>query len=76
MGYIVRIKDLAVYAYNGVNPEEQALGQIFLISAALHTNLDDVVTDDDALLRTTLEVDIFHRQRVEPHTSRLRRSPH
>ena len=47
MGYIVRIKDLAVYAYNGVNPEEQALGQIFLISAALHTNLDDVVTDDE-----------------------------
>ena len=47
MGYTVRIKDLAIYAYNGVNPEEQALGQIFLISVELHTNLDDVITDDE-----------------------------
>ena len=47
MGYTVRIKNLAIYAYNGVNPEEQALGQIFLVSAALHTNLDDVISDDE-----------------------------
>ena len=47
MGYIVRIKDLSVYAYNGVNPEEQALGQIFLISAELHTDMNDIISDDD-----------------------------
>ncbi len=47
MGYIVRIKDLAVYAYNGVNPEEQALGQMFLICVEMHTNMNDITSDDD-----------------------------
>ena len=34
----IRIEDLEIFAYHGVFPEENTLGQKFVISADLYTN--------------------------------------
>lgn len=36
------IKDLEVYAFHGVAPEEQKLGQMFLLSIDISTDLEEV----------------------------------
>ena len=40
------IQDLQIYAYHGVHPEEKELGQMFLISAELLTNLGSAAKTD------------------------------
>lgn len=43
----INIEDLEVYAYHGVNPEEKAMGQKFLISLELSLDLEDAGSSDD-----------------------------
>lgn len=44
---IINIEGLVVYANHGVLPEENRLGQKFIISAKLFGNLNDAKTNDD-----------------------------
>ncbi|MEE0326561.1 MAG: FolB domain-containing protein, partial [Butyricicoccus sp.] len=43
----IRIKQLEVFAHHGVFPEENRLGQKFVISAALRTHLRTAGLTDD-----------------------------
>lgn len=43
----INIKDLEVYAYHGVMPEEKTLGQKFLISITMHTDLSKAARTSD-----------------------------
>ncbi|MGN1130830.1 MAG: dihydroneopterin aldolase, partial [Ruminococcus sp.] len=43
----IKIKDLEVYANHGVYPEENKLGQKFLITAQLYTDFSDATENDD-----------------------------
>jgi len=43
----INIKNLEVYAHHGVFPEERKHGQVFVISAALYTNLAKAGKSDD-----------------------------
>ena len=55
----INIKDLKVYAYHGVFPEETAIGQDFLISAALFLDLRSAGNTDD-LAKTIDYSEICH----------------
>lgn len=48
----IEIKDLEVYAYHGVFPEEKEKGQPFYVTAILHTDLRPAGTADDLTLST------------------------
>jgi len=41
------IRDLEVYAYHGVNPEEKKLGQMFVVSVEMGVNLEPAGYVDD-----------------------------
>jgi dihydroneopterin aldolase len=41
------IRDLEVYAYHGVNPEEKTLGQLFLVSTEISAELEHAALTDD-----------------------------
>jgi len=43
----IRIEDLEVFARHGVCPEENALGQKFLISAVLYVDIRKAAEQDD-----------------------------
>ncbi len=48
----IEIRDLEVYAYHGVFPEEKEKGQLFYVTAVLHTDLHPAGTADDLTLST------------------------
>jgi len=56
------INDLEVYAFHGVNPEENKLGQKFLVSAVLHTNTRKAGISDN--LEHTIHYGIISREIV------------
>ncbi len=43
----IHIKDLEIYAYHGVNPEENRLGQKFLFTLELSTDFSEAAQKDD-----------------------------
>ena len=43
----ITIKDLEVYAHHGVYPEENKLGQKFLVTAELYTDFSNATENDD-----------------------------
>ena len=43
----ITIKDLEVYAHHGVYPEENKLGQKFLVTAELYTDFSNAMENDD-----------------------------
>lgn len=44
---IIKISNLEVFAYHGVLKEENSLGQKFIISAELYTDISEAAKDDD-----------------------------
>ena len=44
---VIQLRDLRIYAYHGVNPEEKQIGQSFLIDLDLTTNFSAAVHGDD-----------------------------
>ncbi|MCL2366180.1 MAG: 2-amino-4-hydroxy-6-hydroxymethyldihydropteridine diphosphokinase [Oscillospiraceae bacterium] len=56
----INIKNLEVYAYHGVYPEEKKRGQVFVISAVLYTDLSAAGKTDD--LTKTLDYGEISRQ--------------
>lgn len=48
----IRIDNLEVYAYHGVNPEEKAVGQTFYVNAVLYTDIRPAGREDDLSLST------------------------
>lgn len=69
---IIHIKDLEVYAKHGVFPEENVLGQKFLISADLYTNTREAGKTDD-LTKSIHYGEVSHRIKafMESHTYML-----
>ena len=48
----IKIRDLEVFAYHGVFPEENAQGQSFFVNATLYTNTRNAGLQDDLTLST------------------------
>jgi dihydroneopterin aldolase/2-amino-4-hydroxy-6-hydroxymethyldihydropteridine diphosphokinase len=68
----IKIKKLEVYAKHGVYPEENVLGQKFVISAVLYTSTRKAgLTDDLEESVNYGEVSHFIRRFVEEHTWKL-----
>ena len=44
---VIRLDNIDLYAYHGVAPEERELGQHFLVSVELYTDLTAAATSDD-----------------------------
>ncbi len=59
----VFLEGLQFYAYHGVNPEEQALGQRFLVDVALATDLRAAGRSDDLALTINYSV-VYKRIRA------------
>ncbi len=58
----IRLEGMAFYAYHGVNPEEQAQGQIFTVDVAIEADLHRAGHTDD--LGDTLDYgDLYARVR-------------
>lgn len=57
---IIHIKDLEIYAKHGVFPEENVLGQKFLVSADLYTNTREAGKTDD-LIKSIHYGEVSHR---------------
>lgn len=68
----IRIKNLEVFAKHGVFPEENVLGQKFVVSAVLYTDTREAGKTDD-LTRSIHygEVSHFIRRFLEEHTWKL-----
>lgn len=68
----IHIKDLEVFAKHGVFPEENVLGQKFLVSAALGTSTREAGQKDDLTKSIHYgEVSHFIRRFLEEHTFKL-----
>lgn len=68
----IHIKDLEVFAKHGVFPEENVLGQKFLVSAALGTSSREAGQKDDLTKSIHYgEVSHFIRRFLEEHTFKL-----
>ena len=68
----IRIEDLEVYAYHGVFPEENKLGQKFVISASLYVDAGKAAKQDDLNQSVNYgEVCIFIKRWMETHTVKL-----
>ncbi|MBQ3929217.1 MAG: 2-amino-4-hydroxy-6-hydroxymethyldihydropteridine diphosphokinase [Clostridia bacterium] len=68
----ITVKNLEVYAYHGALPEENTLGQKFLISAELYTNFSAAVKNDELSLSTNYaEVCRLITDYMKQHTFRL-----
>ncbi len=68
----IKIKNLEVFAKHGVFPEENVLGQKFVITAILHTDTRKAGMTDD--LENSIhygEVSLMIKQFMEQHTFRL-----
>lgn len=48
----IKIKNLEIYAYHGVFPEENKLGQKFIVSAELFTDFKKAIKNDDLAFST------------------------
>ena len=44
---VIRLDNIDLYAYHGVEPEERELGQHFLVSVELYTDLTAAAANDD-----------------------------
>lgn len=68
----IKIKDLEIYAHHGVLPEENVLGQKFLVSATLWMNLKQAGTTDD-LTQSVNYAQVSHcmKQYMENNTFQL-----
>ncbi|MCD7807424.1 MAG: 2-amino-4-hydroxy-6-hydroxymethyldihydropteridine diphosphokinase [Lachnospiraceae bacterium] len=65
----IEIRDLEIYAYHGVFPEEKEKGQLFYVTAVLHTDLHPAgVTDDLALSTHYGEVALTLKKAMESHS--------
>ena len=63
------IKKLEVFAKHGVFPEENVLGQKFLISAVLHTDVREAGKTDDLTKSIHYgEVSCMMKEHLEGHT--------
>ena len=68
----IQIKNLEIYAKHGVFPEENVLGQKFVISAVLYTDTREAGKSDDLTKSIHYgEVSHFIRRFVEEHTWKL-----
>jgi dihydroneopterin aldolase/2-amino-4-hydroxy-6-hydroxymethyldihydropteridine diphosphokinase len=68
----IRIEDLEVYAYHGVFPEENKLGQKFVISASLYVDAGKAAKQDDLNQSVNYgEVCSFIKRWMETHTVKL-----
>ena len=68
----IRIQELEVFANHGVFPEENALGQKFVLSAVLYTDTRKAgMTDDLSASIHYGEVSQMIRDFVEGHTFKL-----
>lgn len=68
----IKIKDLEVYCHHGVFKEENVLGQKFLVSAYLSTDIKHVgISDDINQSINYAEVAHFIKEYMEKHTYKL-----
>ena len=68
----ITIKDLEIYARHGVFPEENVLGQKFLVSAVLHTSTRKAGLTDDLTASVHYgEVSHLIKKMLEEHTWKL-----
>ncbi len=68
----IRIEDLEVFANHGVFPEENALGQKFLVSAVLYTDTRNAGKTDDLTASIHYgEASVFMENFLRTHTFRL-----
>ena len=68
----IRIENLEVYAYHGVFPEENKLGQKFVVSASLYVDAAKAARQDDLHLSVNYgEVCYFIKNWMEQHTVKL-----
>ena len=68
----IRIKQLEVFAHHGVFPEENRLGQKFVISATLYTSTRQAGKTDDLTASIHYgEVSQFITKFVQEHTWKL-----
>lgn len=68
----IRIENLEVYAYHGVFPEENKLGQTFIVSASLSVDAAKAARQDDLRLSVNYgEVCQFIKQWMDTHTVKL-----
>ena len=69
---IIKIENLEVYAYHGVYPEENKLGQTFYINAALYMDTRQAGLSDELALSTNYgEVCHFMTDWMKQHTCKL-----
>ncbi|MCR5754597.1 MAG: 2-amino-4-hydroxy-6-hydroxymethyldihydropteridine diphosphokinase [Acetatifactor sp.] len=68
----IRIEELEVYAYHGVYPEENKIGQSFFINATLYTDIRKAGLQDELTLSTNYgEVCHFMTDWMKEHTCKL-----
>ena len=68
----ITIKDLEVYCHHGVLKEENVLGQKFLVTAELFTNIKKAAQTDDLVYSINYaEVSHFIEEYMKTHTFRL-----
>jgi dihydroneopterin aldolase / 2-amino-4-hydroxy-6-hydroxymethyldihydropteridine diphosphokinase len=68
----IKIKDLEIYCHHGVNKEETILGQKFLVSAVLYTNIEKAGKLDDIRYSTSYaEVSHFIKEFMKKNTYQL-----
>jgi len=68
----IRIENLEIYAKHGVYPEENKLGQLFIISADLYTDIRNAARRDDIRASVNYgEVCHFIKSLMENHTFKL-----
>lgn len=68
----IRIEDLEVFANHGVFPEENTLGQKFLVSAVLYTDTRNAGKTDDLTASIHYgEASVFMENFLRTHTFRL-----
>ena len=69
---MIRIENLEVYAYHGVFPEENRLGQTFFVSASLYIDAAKAAREDELRLSVNYgEVCQFIKKWMETHTVKL-----
>jgi len=69
---MIRIENLEVYAYHGVFPEENRLGQTFFVSASLYIDAAKAAREDELRLSVNYgEVCQFIKKWMEAHTVKL-----
>ena len=68
----IKIKDLEIYCHHGVFPEENKLGQKFVVSATLYTDTREAGMNDD-LTKSIHYGDVSHfiTEFMQNHTFKL-----